>query len=112
MDSLEIWAKLKRAGSGRWLSLRCEGWNVRIGSAWETFGADGPFAGISWLEGPEERSTFLGTSYLNRAKRDPKLSGFLAHRGETAFVGIGAATHYERVARLVMEHSIVLSAAC
>lgn len=53
-----------------------------------------------------------GTSHLNRAKRDPKLSGFLSHRGETAFVGIGAATHYERVARLIMEHGIVLSAAC
>ena len=53
-----------------------------------------------------------GTSHLDRTQRDPKSSRLLAHRGEAAFVGIGAATQYDRVARLAMEYGIGLSAAC
>ena len=51
------------------------------------------------------------TSHLDRTQRDPKSSRLLAHRGEAAFVGIGAATQYDRVARLAMEYGIGLSAA-
>jgi hypothetical protein len=52
------------------------------------------------------------TSHLDRTQRDSKSSRLLAHRGEAAFVGIGAATQYDRVARLAMEYGIGLSAAC
>lgn len=79
---------------------------------WETFGANCPFAGIPWFEGPEEGSTLPRTSHLDRTQRDPKSSRLLAHCGEAAFVGIGAATQYDRVARLAMEYGIGLSAAC
>ena len=51
------------------------------------------------------------TSNLNRTQRDSKSIRLLAHRGEAAFVGIGAATQYDRVARLAMEYGIGLSAA-
>ena len=105
-------AKSKRTESGRQLSLRRQGRNLRIDSARETFRADCPFAGIPWLEGPEERSTFPGTSHLDRAQRNSKSRRLLAHCGEAAFVGICPATQYDRLARLVMEHSIGLGAAC
>jgi len=52
------------------------------------------------------------TSNLNRTQRDSKSIRLLAHRGEAAFVGIGAATQYDRVASLAMEYGIGLSAAC
>jgi len=52
------------------------------------------------------------TSNLNRTQRDSKSIRLLAHRGEAAFVGIGAATQYHQVARLAMEYGIGLSAAC
>ena len=80
---------------------------------WETFGANCPFAGIPWFEGPEEGSTLPRTSHLDRTERDPKSGRLLAHCGEAAFVGIGAATQYDRIARLVMEYGIgLISAAC
>ena len=104
--------KPKRAGSRRWLPLWQERWNVRIDSARETFGADGPFAGVPWLKGPEEGPTFPRAFHLNRAHRNSKSSSLLTHCGETAFVGICAATQDDRVARLAMEYGIGLSAAC
>ena len=53
------------------------------------------------------------TSHLDRTERDPKSGRLLAHCGEAAFVGIGAATQYDRIARLVMEYGIgLISAAC
>ena len=107
-----MWTKSKRAGSGRYLPLRRERRNVWIDSSREAFGADGPFASIPWFEGPEERSTLPRTFHLDRAQRNSKSSCLLSHCGEASFVGICAATQQDRLARLAMEHSIGLSAAC
>ncbi len=104
--------KSKSAGCGRCLPLRREGRNVWIDSSREAFGTDGPFACIPWLQGPEEGSTLPRAFHLDRAKRDSKSSCLLSHCGEASFVGICAATQQNRLARLAMEHSIGLSAAC
>jgi len=104
--------KSKRAGGGRYLPLRREGRNVWIDSSRVTFGTDCPFASIPWFEGPEEGSTLPRAFHLDRAQKDSKSSCLCSHRGEASFVRICAATQQDRLARLAMEHSIGLSAAC
>src|SRR5262245_50935993 len=63
------------------LSLRQQGWNIQIDSVRETFGADGSFAGIAWLEWPEEGSTLPGTSHIDPAYRNSQSSRLLLHCG-------------------------------
>ena len=104
--------KSKRAGCGRCLPLRREGRNVWIDSSREAFGTDGPFASIPWFEGPEEGSTLPRAFHLDRAQRDSQSSSLRSHCGEASFIGICAATQQNRLARLAMEYSIGLSAAC
>ena len=107
-----MWTKSKRAECGRCLPLRREGRNVWIDSYREAFGTDGPFASIPWFEGPEEGSTLPRAFHLDRTQRDSKSSCLRSHRGKASFVGICAATQQNRLARLAMEYSIGLSAAC
>ena len=107
-----MWTKSKKAVCGRCLPLRREGWNVWIDPSRESFGTDGPFASIPWFEGPEEGSTLPRAFHLDRTQRDSKSSCLLSHCGEASFIGICAATQQDRLARLAMEHSIGLSAAC
>ena len=78
----------------------------------QAFGADGPFAGISWLERPEEGPTLPGAFYLDSAYRDSKASRFLLHGGEATFIGICAAAKQHRLACLAMEYRIGISATC
>jgi hypothetical protein len=95
----------------RRLSLWQKWRDLRIDTSRETFRTDYPFAGIPWFERPDERSTFPRTSHLDRAQRDPKSSRRLAHCGEAAFVGICAATQYDRLACLAMKHRVGIGAA-
>jgi hypothetical protein len=78
----------------------------------QTFGADDPFAGISWLERPEERPALPGTFHLDSADRDSKASRLLVHDGETTFIGRCTAAEHDRLACLAMEYRIGLSATC
>lgn len=68
------------------------------------FWPDGCLAGITWLEGPEERSTKKRSADVDVAKGHPPSLCFFLHRVNTAIVRIGAAADDDGIARLAVKN--------
>jgi hypothetical protein len=72
------------------LPLRGEWRHVEVDAVWRTFRANGGFAGVAWLEGPEKGPTRYRAADLYIAKDDGQAFRFFTHGGETSVVRVCA----------------------